>query len=153
MKLLLLLTLVAAGSASLPQFNEMTMCTVGLSFSDAMSDYMGYGCHCGFGGKGDPRDATDKCCGYHDACYREAMNNGCSMSDRYLITYDYQETKAADGTCSVTCSTEDQYPASDKKAQCKAFMCGCDSTGSNCFATNRDTFSQKYKNFPQLFCF
>ena len=44
------------------------------------------------------------------------------------------------------------YPADDFEAECKAFMCGCDSKGSECFAANRPTFDDKYKDFPQLFC-
>ncbi|XP_038071051.1 phospholipase A2 AP-PLA2-I-like [Patiria miniata] len=158
MKLLLLFVAVASvsgreiGKRSVLQFNNMNSCSVGISFDQAVTDYLGYGCYCGFGGSGVPRDETDQCCVAHDNCYKAATSNGCTMAQRYYIVYDYESPIGSDGKCKLTCKALSDYPADDIDAQCKAFMCNCDREGAECFAKARPTFDSKYINWSNLFC-
>uniref|UniRef100_A0A8C0AP44 Phospholipase A2 n=1 Tax=Buteo japonicus TaxID=224669 RepID=A0A8C0AP44_9AVES len=45
---------------------------------NALLYYSSYGCYCGFGGKGQPKDATDRCCQLHDTCYDNLLSYHCN---------------------------------------------------------------------------
>uniref|UniRef100_A0A8C4ME71 Phospholipase A2 n=1 Tax=Equus asinus asinus TaxID=83772 RepID=A0A8C4ME71_EQUAS len=53
---------------------------------EATSSYGFYGCHCGVGGKGSPKDATDRCCVAHDCCYYRLQKRGCGTK---LLNYKF----------------------------------------------------------------
>ncbi|KAI3372333.1 hypothetical protein L3Q82_022824 [Scortum barcoo] len=140
--LLLVLLTACVGTGSLPkalwQFGNMIACVQPgvnpLKYND-------YGCWCGFGGGGTPRDELDMCCKVHDKCYETSGKvPGCTaISDLpYVLVYDY--------TCSnrqVTCSATNN--------KCQAAVCECDRVAAHCFA--QKTYNPENKNLdPKVHC-
>lgn len=140
--LLLLLTACVVSGAVLPralwQFGKMMWCA-----QPGVSPllYNDYGCWCGFGGTGTPRDEVDQCCQVHDKCYEKSRKTpGCTaVADLpYVLVYDY--------TCSnqqVTCSATNN--------KCQAAVCECDRAAAHCFA--QATYNPENKNLdPKVHC-
>ncbi|XP_053161883.1 phospholipase A2-like isoform X2 [Hemicordylus capensis] len=96
--------------------------------------YLGYGCYCGLGGKGWPRDKTDWCCHVHDCCYGLAEDQGCNPKTwRYKWTCKHN---------TVVCdSTLDR---------CQKIMCQCDREATKCWRSA--TFNQRYIFWPNFLC-
>uniref|UniRef100_A0A3P8N698 Phospholipase A2 n=1 Tax=Astatotilapia calliptera TaxID=8154 RepID=A0A3P8N698_ASTCA len=140
--LLLLLTACAVSGAVLPKamwhFGSMIQCAQpGVN----PLRYNNYGCYCGFGGKGTPRDGVDACCQIHDKCYANSRKiPGCGDAEDlpYIIDFDF--------TCNnqrVTCSA-----ANDT---CQAAVCECDRAAAHCFAQN--TYNPENKNLDHsVYC-
>ncbi|KAM7391691.1 hypothetical protein PAMP_022358 [Pampus punctatissimus] len=133
--LLLLLTACAVSGALLPkalwQFAKVIECAQ----PDVNAlDYNDYGCWCGMGGWGTPRDEVDTCCQVHDKCYeRSRKTPGCmAIADLpYFLVYDF--------TCSnqqVTCSATNN--------KCQAAVCECDRVAAHCFA--QSSYNPENKN-------
>ncbi|XP_065552560.1 uncharacterized protein LOC136022767 isoform X2 [Lathamus discolor] len=55
---------------------------------NALLHYSFYGCYCGFGGKGQPKDATDRCCQLHDTCYDSLLSHHCNAKAQSYL-YDW----------------------------------------------------------------
>uniref|UniRef100_A0A5F9CRL6 Phospholipase A2 n=1 Tax=Oryctolagus cuniculus TaxID=9986 RepID=A0A5F9CRL6_RABIT len=137
MKTLLLLAVIMAvgllqAHCDLIKFAKMIKHTTG---KDALLNYNGYGCHCGLGGKGTPKDATDRCCLAHDCCYERLKNMGCGTK---LLSYKYSISEGQ-----ITCANEDY---------CQRGVCQCDKIAAYCFARNQKTYSVRYRHYPNLLC-
>ncbi|XP_057632652.1 group 10 secretory phospholipase A2 [Chionomys nivalis] len=96
--------------------------------------YVNYGCYCGLGGHGEPRDAIDWCCWRHDCCYSRAQEAGCSPK------IDYYVWKCIDHR--IQCG-----PAENK---CQEVLCKCDEELAYCLAGTE--YHLKYLFYPSLLC-
>nr|CAE47243.1 ammodytin I2(C) variant [Vipera ammodytes montandoni] len=115
---------------NLYQFGKMIF---KMTKKSALFSYSDYGCYCGWGGKGKPQDATDRCCFVHDCCYGRV--NGC---DPKLTIYSYSFENG-----DIVCGGDDP---------CKRAVCECDRVAAICFGGNLNTYDKKYKNYPSSQC-
>nr|CAE47222.1 ammodytin I2(D) isoform [Vipera ursinii] len=115
---------------NLYQFGKMIKYKTG---KIALFSYSDYGCYCGWGGQGKPKDATDRCCFVHDCCYGRV--NGC---DPKLTIYSYSFENG-----DIVCGGGDS---------CKRAVCECDRVAAICFGENLNTYDKKYKNYPSSEC-
>ncbi|XP_032248124.1 group 10 secretory phospholipase A2-like [Halichoerus grypus] len=96
--------------------------------------YISYGCYCGMGGHGQPRDAIDWCCHRHDCCYTQAEQAGCRSK---MERYSWQCVNR-----SIVCG-----PAENK---CQELLCKCDKEIAYCLAQTK--YNLKYLFYPHLLC-
>ncbi|XP_059871453.1 group IID secretory phospholipase A2-like [Delphinus delphis] len=98
--------------------------------------YFLYGCHCGFGGKGQPKDATDWCCHIHDCCYAHLKHHKCNIHlDRYSYT-----------------SSQGNIQCSDKGSWCEQQLCTCDMELALCLQRNLDTYKNHLRYYWRPRC-
>nr|XP_020636900.1 uncharacterized protein LOC110072694 [Pogona vitticeps] len=95
--------------------------------------YTGYGCYCGLGGKGKPRDATDRCCFAHDCCY-EKLKDCHTTTERYDYTIEGGNITCGNGS------------------HCETQLCECDKTAAVCFRDNLDSYNNKYIFYLDVYC-
>ncbi|XP_008820071.1 phospholipase A2, membrane associated [Nannospalax galili] len=139
MKILLLLVtaIVAFGpmqvEGSLVDFNKMIQLKTG---KIAGSSYAFYGCHCGLGGKGAPKDATDWCCATHDCCYYHLKKQDCGTK---FLPYKFTHSGGK-----ITCAADQN--------SCKKQLCECDKAAAECFARNLRSYSTKYQFYYNTLC-
>ncbi|XP_022779853.1 phospholipase A2 A2-actitoxin-Cgg2a-like [Stylophora pistillata] len=105
-------------------------------------DFIGYGCWCGYGGKGQPVDDLDRCCYVHDMCYNKLQSDVCPFK-KAVYTLPY--------------STEKRRPLKCKPPSyywyfkwCRYLLCKCDAEAARCFA--RSHYDRRYKNYSQKYC-
>ncbi|KAJ7306558.1 hypothetical protein JRQ81_009922 [Phrynocephalus forsythii] len=104
---------------------------------NALIYYNGYGCYCGKGGRGQPRDKTDKCCFNHDCCYESLHQRKCHPfvdHYRYLIING-----------EVLCNYRN-------KSICSTLACECDREATQCFRKEAQTYSLKWRHYPGVLC-
>ncbi|XP_007423192.2 basic phospholipase A2 PLA-B-like [Python bivittatus] len=104
---------------------------------NALIHFNGYGCFCGKGGRGKPRDNTDMCCYKHDCCYEGLHRQGCHPfieHYRYLIINN-----------NVLCKYRN-------RSACATLACECDKHASLCFRREAATYSHKLRHYPAVLC-
>ncbi|KAM5321809.1 phospholipase A2, membrane associated isoform 1-T3 [Glossophaga mutica] len=137
MKTLLLLALTAAFGllqthGNLLNFHKMIYLA---TKKEAVSGYSFYGCHCGVGGKGSPKDATDRCCATHDCCYYRLQKRGCGTK---LLGYKFAYRKGR-----IICAKQDS---------CRSQLCQCDKAAATCFAKARKSYNKNYQYYNNKKC-
>ncbi|XP_074047917.1 group IID secretory phospholipase A2-like [Macrotis lagotis] len=116
---------------SLMELNKMIKQATGKS---PIFCYLNYGCHCGPGGKGQPKDATDWCCKLHDCCYKHLKQQRChALLDRYNYNY-------IDGA--INCGG----------SYCEKKICQCDKEFALCLRRNLESYNKSYRFFWKAHC-
>ncbi|XP_013393814.1 acidic phospholipase A2 PLA-1-like [Lingula anatina] len=92
--------------------------------------YNGYGCRCGLGGRGTPKDGVDSCCLVHDRCYGRLTRSGCP--NPVLNTYRYTLRGG------IVCNSR-------RNDVCEQIGCECDRALAYCFA--RNIYNVRYRNW------
>ncbi|XP_040212803.1 group 10 secretory phospholipase A2 [Rana temporaria] len=110
---------------------EMIECGTGLS----PLAYVGYGCYCGIGGKGSPKDKADWCCHKHDCCYGIAEQHGCLPKSDF---YDW------------SCTDDAYIKCGNTNDHCQRILCYCDKQLAECL--RKAPYNNKYILYPNFLC-
>ncbi|NWV58028.1 PA2GA Phospholipase, partial [Daphoenositta chrysoptera] len=97
--------------------------------------YTFYGCHCGLGARGQPKDATDRCCKVHHACYDKLLNQQCDAASQ-PYRYSWKQNK----------------PFCEKGFQCAHASCKCDRSLALCLRRNVGSYNYLYQFFSKDLC-
>ncbi|XP_025867839.2 phospholipase A2 group V isoform X1 [Vulpes vulpes] len=101
----------------------------------ALTNYGFYGCYCGWGGRGTPKDGTDWCCWVHDHCYGRLEEKGCHIRTQ---SYKYRFARGL-----VTC---------EYGPLCQMQLCTCDRKLVYCLKRNLRSYNPRYQYFPNILC-
>uniref|UniRef100_A0A8C8EAU3 Phospholipase A2 n=1 Tax=Otus sunia TaxID=257818 RepID=A0A8C8EAU3_9STRI len=100
---------------------------------NALLHYSSYGCYCGWGGKGQPKDATDRCCQRHDTCYNNLLRG------------------VTPPPCKLGLTLGSPLPAG-RSSWCAQLSCECDRSLALCLKQNIWTYSKRYLFYPKHRC-
>ncbi|XP_032088056.1 uncharacterized protein LOC116518649 [Thamnophis elegans] len=130
--LLLLTSELPTAQGSLLQLQSMITRMTG---KKAVPHYSSYGCYCGLGGRGTPKDATDRCCQRHDCCYERLEKGGCCPHfTRYSYSLRWGEIQCGDAN------------------RCQVGACRCDRELALCLKQNKGSYQKKYTFYPNFLC-
>lgn len=116
-------------------FLELSSMIEEVTGKDPIMNYGFYGCYCGWGGKGTPKDGTDRCCWVHDRCYGELEEKGCGIRTQ---SYNYRVTRGQ-----VIC---------EYGSFCSTRLCACDRKLVHCLRRNLWSYNPYYQYYPNFLC-
>ncbi|NXW20602.1 PA2B phospholipase, partial [Circaetus pectoralis] len=102
---------------------------------NALLYYSSYGCYCGFRGKGQPKDATDRCCQLHDTCYNNLLSYHCNAK---MQRYRYGWHAGS--------------PFCGQGSWCAHLSCECDRSLVLCLKQSLGSYSTRYRFYWKHWC-
>uniref|UniRef100_G1QE66 Otoconin 90 n=1 Tax=Myotis lucifugus TaxID=59463 RepID=G1QE66_MYOLU len=114
----------------MPQLGQMLFCLT----ARCPEEFESYGCYCGQEGRGEPRDALDRCCWSHHCCLQQVGRLGCRRG-----RLPRPPVVCADGA-----------PKCVGQSLCEKLLCACEQTAAECMASA--FFNQSLKSSGRQEC-
>ncbi|KAM6998902.1 basic phospholipase A2 CoaTx-II-like [Passerculus sandwichensis] len=142
---------------SLLQLHQMISQATG---KNAFVYYGFYGCYCGLGGRGQPKDATDRCCQLHDACYDSLLRHDCDAKARpYYYSWrhgrlccgEYGPARGGAIPPRPGLTLGSPCPAG-QGSRCDFLSCECDRSLALCLRRNAWSYQRRYRFYPNWLC-
>ncbi|KAK1331885.1 hypothetical protein QTO34_007561 [Cnephaeus nilssonii] len=111
------------------QLGQMLFCLT----ARCPEEFESYGCYCGQEGRGEPRDALDRCCWSHHCCLQQVGRLGCRRG-----RLPRPPVVCADGAASVWA-----------RACVEKLLCACEQTAAECMASAFFNQSLKSSGSPE----